>query len=230
MNSKLIILHGWTYSTTKWKPFLKLLKAHNVEYEMLKIPGLTAPLGSIWTLDDYISWLERITKDEERITLLGHSNGGRIAAAFAATFPEEVSHLILIDSAGVVHKDLKTQLKKFVFGSLSKIGKRVIRSNMFRNLLYEVIGEKDYNRADPVMKKTMVNLISKDLTQEFGQITIPTLIIWGKNDKVTPPSDAKKINNLVSGSRLEIIDDARHSPQFSHPKEVVSMILNFISK
>src|SRR3989344_6868211 len=103
MNSKLIILHGWAYSTEKWKSFLNLLEEDGVEYEMLKIPGLTAPLKRVWTINDYMGWLRKqVISYKLPVVLLGHSNGGRIAAAFAAKYPSKVSKLILIDSAGIV--------------------------------------------------------------------------------------------------------------------------------
>ena len=226
---KVYILHGWTYSTEKWEPFLKILRENGVEYKVLKIPGLTAPLSNIWTLDDYTSWLNRITKNEERITLLGHSNGGRIAAAFTAKYPGRVSHLILIDSAGIIDRGLRAILKKYLFEFVAKTGKKIIRSSSVRNLLYRAIGEQDYNRADPILKRTMINLISENLDPSFAKITVPTLIIWGGNDKITPISDGKKINELIHGSKLEVIDTAKHSPQFTHPQKTTEIILKFLA-
>lgn len=226
----LIILHGWSYSTEKWKPFLKLLERNGIEHEMLKIPGLTAPLGNVWTLDDYISWLHRQTsKIHHPISMLGHSNGGRIAAAFSAKYPDKISSLILIDSAGIIHRDIKTLLKKGFFGTAAKIGKRITNSHLIRDLFYKVVGEQDYLRADPNLKKTMFNLISRDLEQAFSKIKVPTLIIWGENDKITPVSDGKKIHNLVLNSKLEIIKNARHSPQLTHSNQVAKLILQFIN-
>ena len=225
----LIILHGWSYSTDKWEPFLKALKEKGVEYKMPKIPGLTAPLGNVWTLDDYVFWLEKQTADSKKpITILGHSNGGRIAAAFAAKFPEKVSHLVLIDSAGIIRKNLKTMLKKRLFDAIAKLGKRVTNLDSIRNLFYKAVGEQDYNKANPILKKTMLNLISQDLTPVFSKLTTPTLIVWGDNDKVTPISDGRKIHGLISGSKFEIIKNARHSPQFTNSKKIADLVTQFI--
>lgn len=225
----IIILHGWDYSTKKWEPFLRLLKNAGIKYKVLKIPGLTAPLDKAWTLDDYVSWLERITKNEELITILGHSNGGRIAAAFAAKFPEKAYQLVLINSAGIIRNDLKTLLKKVLFGTAAKIGKRITSKKSIRNLFYKVVGEKDYNKSDPILKETMINLISQDLEPIFSKINVPALIIWGKDDKVTPLSDGRKIHGLIGDSKFEVIEKARHSPQFTHPKAVVKIILKFLN-
>lgn len=229
MNSKLIILHGWAYSTEKWEPFLRLLKDVGIEYEMLKIPGLTTPLKRIWTLDDYLTWLDqKVVSYKLPVILLGHSSGGRIASAFAAKYQGKVSNLILIDSAGIIHRNLHTQVKKSLFGLAAKIGKRITRSSTVRNLFYKAISEQDYNKADPVLKKTMINLISYDLTETFKKTTVPTLIIWGENDKITPLSDGELINRLIQNSEFRIIPGANHSPQFTHPKEVANLAIDFI--
>src|SRR5436309_1754011 len=95
---KIFILHGWTYSIERWEPFINELRKHGIEPEMLQIPGLTAPLDEVWRLDDYVEWLKEIVeKEKDKVTLLGHSNGGRIGLAFAAKYPDKVEKLFLID-------------------------------------------------------------------------------------------------------------------------------------
>lgn len=226
-NSKLIILHGWTCNTEKWGPFFKLLKQNRIEYEMLKIPGLTTPLNEVWTLDDYVSWLDKKTKSESRITLLGHSNGGRISLAYTLKHPEKVSHLILIDSAGIYHNEISLWLKRFVFKNLSRF-KKIAYSSVLKNLLYKLAREGDYNKASANMKKTMQNLIESDLTDQMKKISAPTTIIWGENDTTTPLLDAKLMKEKIRNSRLFVIRGAKHSPQFSNPEEVVKIIKEVI--
>lgn len=228
MNSKLIILHGWTYDTDKWEPFLKILSENGVEYNMLKIPGLTAPLSGVWGLSDYVAWLKKeVGRSREKVILIGHSNGGRIAAAFAALYPERVACLVLIDSAGIIRRDIKTLIKKNLFKIVAAAGKKITKSDKIRDLLYKVVGEQDYNRASKTVKKTMLNLISEDLETTFSKIVVPTLVVWGENDGVTPLSDGRKINSLIKGSEFLIIEGARHSPQFSNKEQVAGPIIGF---
>jgi len=111
---------------------------------------------------------------------LGHSNGGRIAAYFAAEHPEKVQKLILIDSAGIYHKELFIQLKRFVFKTVSGIGKKLTSSEALKNFMYYLVGEHDYQKASPNMKLSMVNLTHHDLTPFLPKIKVPTLIIWGE--------------------------------------------------
>lgn len=222
---KTLILHGWTYSTEKWEPFITSLKDNGLHAELLKIPGLTEKLDSVWNIDNYVSWLKRKIGSDKKVILIGHSNGGRILLAFALKYPEKVKHLILIDSAGIYHNELPIRLKRFVFKTIANIGRRITKSESLRKTLYKLSRESDYEKASPIVKQTMVNLITFDISSFLSKVKIPTLIIWGGQDKATPLSDGKLMHKLIKGSKLFIIKSARHSPQFTHVDEVTQTIL-----
>lgn len=224
--SKIYILHGWAYSIEKWQPFVDLLKEKGFEPVMLNVPGLTAPLDEIWDVDDYVNWLKKILEKENgKVILLGHSNGGRIALSFASKYPEKVDRLILIDSAGIYHNELPIRIKRFAFGSLSKAGKKITNSAKLRKIFYRFVREHDYEKANPTLRQTMRNLITYDSFPLLSKIKTPTTIIWGENDKVTPASDSKIMQKEIAGATLHIIRDARHSPQFTHAQEVSEIVL-----
>lgn len=228
---KVIILHGWTYSIDKYEAINAALRSKGLEPDMLKIPGLTEKLGveKVWTLDNYIEWLRQIINNQkDKVILIGHSNGGRIALNFAIKYPQEVSSLILIDSAGIYHNELYIRMKRLVFTTLAKIGKRITKSQILRNLLYKMTRESDYKNASVHMGKTMVNLIESDMLLNLNKIIVPTLIIWGDNDRALPLKDGKKMHELIKNSTLKIIKGARHSPQFTNPEEVAKLIYEYI--
>lgn len=226
---KIIILHGWTYSLEKWQAFLELLKEKGIEPVMLNVPGLTSEKDKVWDIENYVNWLkEIINKEKDRVVLIGHSNGGRIALNFAIKYPEKISNLILIDSAGIYHNELPLALKRVIFKTLAKFGAQTLgRVHLLRNLLYKMAGESDYKNANSNMKQTMINLLNSDKFLKPENIQTPTLIIWGGKDKITPLSDGLLINKLIKNSKLEIIKDARHSPQFTHPQKVAKIIQQF---
>ncbi|OGE30701.1 hypothetical protein A3C59_03225 [Candidatus Daviesbacteria bacterium RIFCSPHIGHO2_02_FULL_36_13] len=219
---KILVLHGWTYSTEKWDPFMDIISS-KTDVELLKIPGLTEKLEAVWNLDNYVEWLKTKIGDS-KVILIGHSNGGRISLAFANKYPEKVSKLILIDSAGIYHNELPIRLKRLVFKIIAKLGKKIINSEKLRKILYKLSREGDYENASPTVKKTMLNLITTDISFLLPEIKIPTLIIWGENDNTTPLKDGALMHKLIRGSKLKIISGARHSPQFTHPKEVAKII------
>lgn len=223
------ILHGWTYSIDKYKKISSLLSLKGLKTTILKVPGLTAKIEKSWDLNDYILWLKKIVnKEKDRVVLIGHSNGGRIAAAFASIYPKNLERLILIDCAGIPHDGLHAKLRLMFFSTLAKLGKKVSSSVLLKNLLYKMTGENDYNNATHFMKKTMTNLIKKDLSLSLTKITTPTLIVWGEYDKVTPLNDAKIIRRLIKDSKLHIIKGAKHSPHFTHAEEVADIIFKTV--
>lgn len=225
--NKILVLHGWTYSTEKWEPFIKALKNKGFDAKLLKIPGLTEKLENVWNIDNYVSWLnEKIGNN--KVILIGHSNGGRILLSFTLKYPQKIKHLILIDSAGIYHNELPIRLKRFVFKNIAKIGRKITTSEKLRKFLYKLSRESDYEKASPIVRQTMVNLITYDLRNNLDKIKVPTLIIWGKHDKATPLSDGTLMHYLIPNSKMHVIETAKHSPQFTHVKEVTAMIMEEI--
>lgn len=227
---KIYILHGWAYSTERWKPFIDKLQKGNIETELLKIPGLTAPLNEVWNIDDYVEWLDKtLSKEKNKLILLGHSNGGLISLAYTLKYPNKVKQLILMDSTGIYHNELPIRLKRFAFASAARIGKKLTNSAAMRKLLYKLARAHDYEKApDKIVQDTMLNLIRTDLKNKFNLIKIPTLIIWGKNDQVTPAADGEVMKNEIKNSSLYIINRARHSPQLTHPNDTAEIIIKNI--
>lgn len=224
---KVIILHGWTKTLDKWQPLLDALKTKGVNADLPKIPGLTGNLNEVWKLSDYVQWLKNITdKEKDKVVLIGHSNGGKIALAFTNKYPEKVEKLILINSSGIYHDELLLKIKRTIFKTLAKVGKRLTSSKLMKNLLYKLARESDYKDLDNKARQTMINLLNSDKNLNISQISVPTLIIWGENDKTTPLSDGLLMNSLIKNSKMKIIKDARHSPQFTHPNEVADLIVN----
>lgn len=221
---KLFILHGWAYNTREtWAPLLALLTARDINYEFLLIPGLTDGTDPVWTLDDYVAWLKNKTEGYEKFALYGHSNGGRISIAFAAKYPEKVARLILEDSAGIPPRGLR-RIKRDLLRSLSKLGHVLTGSEHLRTFVHKLIRENDYRNATPNMRKTLANLVAVDLTPDLGTIQAPTLIIWGKKDNTTPLWIGNVIHEGIQGSRMHIIQDARHSPHITHPEVLAGLV------
>ncbi len=222
---KIYILHGWAYSSEKWKPLISELISDKLKVEMLKIPGLTAPLDKVWDIDDYVEWLRKILEEEAAdIILVGHSNGGLIALAYCVKYSNRVSKLFLIDTTGIYHKELPLRVKRYVLGSVAKFGKMVTDSPRMKKLLYRIAGAHDYENASVMGRQTMRNLIRVDLQEKLSKIKIPTVIIWGSRDQVTPAKDSKIFSEKIENSKLYVIPTARHSPQITNYKEVAEII------
>jgi pimeloyl-ACP methyl ester carboxylesterase len=227
---KITILHGWAVdpqNQTKWQPLISELEKSGYECEFLLIPGLSAPLDEVWQLNDFVKWLETKLAGQERVILLGHSFGGQLSIRYTAQHPEQVQQLILIDSSGIRDNRPQAQVKRAVFMTAAKVGKTVFRGEVFRKILYKIAREHDYQQAPSTLRPTMANVVREQVLSDLPQLSCPTLIIWGENDRVTPSWMGKIFAEKISGSVLKIIKEARHSPQFTHVTEVVHSITEF---
>ncbi|MBI2798641.1 alpha/beta hydrolase [Candidatus Saccharibacteria bacterium] len=229
MRPRIYVVHGWAYDLSKWEKLMTYLKSKDVEPTMLKVPGLTAPSKEIWDLQKYTDWLKDQTKSAKQpFVLVGHSNGGRICANFVIQNPERVRQLILIDSAGVHHDQATLKLRLRMFKAAAKAGKKITRSPKLKKLLYKASRAHDYERAPENMKQTMVNLQRDNKNLHFEEVRVPTTIIWGEDDKLTPLSDGKQIHEQIKGSKLQVIKEGRHSPFYTNPEIVGDTILELL--
>lgn len=226
---KVFIVHGWTYSLDKWTELISILDKAGIETEQLRVPGLTSPSSKVWTIGEYVEWLKQQLEGEVKPVVIGHSNGGRIALAFASKYPDALSKLILVDSAGVYHGDILSKTKRAGFKTAAKIGKPLSKIPIAKKVFYRLIGAKDYYKAPANMKKTMRNMLAADRKLNLKNVKIPIQLIWGSNDSATPLSDGRKLQKALNAP-LEIIAGAGHSPHASHPHKVAEIIIKSVGE
>jgi len=230
MKKQVFVIHGWTYSLDKWADVTAALKKRGIDVVLLKVPGLTSPSTKTWDIAGYVDWLNKQLKHTEKPIVIGHSNGGRIALAFTQKFPDKIHKLILIDSAGVAHNKLVPRAKLKVLRGVSKAGKALSRVPPVKKAFYKIIGAQDYLNAPPNMKRTMQNMLQADQTMNFQAVRVPTTIIWGRDDAITPIKDGRKLEKSIANAKLFTVDNARHAPFFSHPDEVADLIINVLAE
>ena len=216
--SKLYIIHGWTYTTTPWTKTIALLEKRGFEIEMLNVPGLTSPSKKVWTIEDYVKWADRSIPDGS--VALGHSNGGRILLNLCIEKPEKIKHLILLDAAGVYEpsrkRDLMRKLSKRL-GFLKKVPG-------VAKLWHKIAGATDYAKAPKNMKQTLSNMLDSDKNLDMSKVTVPTSILWGSADNVTPPRQAEVMYERIQNSDLKIFPGWTHAPYLSHPDALAKAI------
>jgi pimeloyl-ACP methyl ester carboxylesterase len=98
--------------------------------------------------------------------------------------------------------------------------------NALRRKLYGALGSDYFNAGS--LKETFKKVVSEDLSEYAAKITIPTLLIWGRNDASTPLSQAEKIHELIEHSQLDIVMDAGHFVHKKKPAEVAKFITAFL--
>ena len=110
------------------------------------------------------------------------------------------------------------------------LGLDVMKSRLYKKY-YERFASQDYKNAKPIMREILKKTVAKDLTNSAKKITIPTILIYGENDTVTPPYFGKKYNKLIEKSSLYILPTFNHNTILSAGKyQVSSIILNSIKE
>ena len=238
----ILILHGWGSLAAKWDNVRKLLEKEGIKVFVPDLPGFGAepPPSQPWSVDDYMEWVKSYCEKNNlsQFFLLGHSFGGGIAVKFYCAFPEKVYKIILLSPALRRWRSLK----QWIFLIVAKLGKFDFSitglvllwplEEKFKKVLYKLAGTTDYHKLDingmVTMKETFKRISREDLIHCLPEIKIPTLVIWGGKDAVTPLKQAYLIKKEINGAKLEIVEGGEHGLQLQNPEILAEKIMRFI--
>ena len=206
-----------------------------------KTPAPPSPKASegqgpttVWGVEEYANFVDQFVErlGLVKFVLAGHSFGGQTAIQFAVMYPGRLGKLVLIAAAGVrrtpgVFKKLVMGVAKLASFLLYLVPFEDLRNNI-RSALYMLIRRRDYIRTQGVMRDVFKKVITQDLTAKFSKISVPTLLIWGDKDEMTPVQDAYLMQELIPNSKLEIIEGAKHALNFQAPEVLAQKMLEFL--
>ena len=191
----------------------------------------------------------------DRVTLVGHSLGGGIAAQFAYQYPHMVERLVLVSSGGVTNDvSIALRVAALPMGSEALTALRLPGALPALQLAgaaaRTLIGSTKYGRDLPDGLRLLAKLREPAALSAFsrtlravvdgrGQLvtmldrsylmpSVPKQIIWGEDDIVIPVSHARLAHAAMPGSRLDVFEDSGHLPFHDHPDRFVEIIERFI--
>jgi pimeloyl-ACP methyl ester carboxylesterase len=235
----ILILHGWGGSSHSWSKVQEILAQDNFEVICPDFPGFGKSQNppKPWGIDDYVNFLSDFVRklNLEKFFLVAHSFGGGLAARFLSYFPEKVKALILCNAV-VIRPRKKFSLRRAIAVLLTKFSSPIFSISFFkrtiyplaRKIVYKIAGTYDYYLTEGVMRETFKRIIKEDSKDYTSQIKVPTLIVWGKEDKILSLEDAILMKKLILNSKLEIIEKADHNPHRKAPEELAKIILKFL--
>ena len=229
MNSKrnLVFLHGWGVSSQIFTPLFYYLKNDFSVYAP-DLPGFgNSPINRPMFLADYAEIVGNFLEKNkiEKPIVIGHSFGGAVAAKFSLLYPNKISKLILVSASAIRQPRRKMILLKKVADFLKPLLPEKLRKFVLKLLKLD---QTDYAQIEsPELKETFKNVIAEDLKHDLSLIKSPTLIIWGKNDAVTPLAEGELIAKSIPGTKLEIIKNAGHFVFLEKPEEFIKLIKEF---
>ena len=232
----LLILHGWGSSSDSWVKVAELIAEKGYAVIAPDLPGFgkTSAPSAVWGVEEYADFVNDFAQKLglRKFILTGHSFGGQMAIQFAVQHPEKAEKLVLLAAAAVrctpgVAKKLVMAVAKSVSFLLYLVPFEDLRHNI-KNALYMAIRRPDYMKTQGIMRDVFKKVITQDLTAKFSKISVPTLIIWGDKDEMTPVQDAYLMDELIPNSKLEVIEGGKHALNFQMPEKLSVSITQFL--
>lgn len=228
----LMLLHGLFGALSNFKDLIEYFGPRmNVVVPILPIFDL--PLRK-----DALSWLVQYVnefveyKGYSQVHVLGNSLGGHIALLFALDNPNKIASVVLTGSSGLFESAMGTsfpQRNNYEYIKKKTEDTFYNPNTATQELVDEVFGiVKDRNRAIRIIA-TAKSAIRHNLGDNLHEIKAPTLLIWGQQDKVTPPFVGEKFHELIDSSRLFFVDKCGHAPMMEQPQEFNDLLVNFLN-
>lgn len=213
------MLHGYQAGAAYWfpHPLPRLSAEHHVLAPDLPGFGRSGPMAE-YSLAAYTQVLSRFLDklNVERVNLLGHSMGGQVAIALAATHPERINKLVLVDSAGL-------PLPKPLWGMPLRM--LADRSSLYFGLYPTLMRLSARMRAG---REGIRMLVQEPITSSLRALTMPTLVVWGAQDRIVPLKYGRQLAKGIANSRLVVISGTGHLPFYGAPQRFAGHILTFL--
>lgn len=229
-----LFLHGWGDASSGSVALQKEL-AKNYKVLAPDLPGFgktqLPPEG--WDLDNYASFVGALLDKldlEQPYAVIGHSNGGAVAVRSIAMDTLKPEKLVLLAASGVragktLRKAMMQTLAKL--GNVATIGMPERYRKALRKQLYKSAGS-DMMTVES-MQDTFKKIIRQDVQAEAAEITQPTLLIFGADDKDVPPHMAERYKQLIKDSRLEMLPNTGHFVHLDKPEQTITLIKEFLA-
>jgi len=229
----LVILHGIMGGLSN---FDKVIAHFSNDFKVLmpELPIYTFPLlktsvkGFAKFLYDFLEY-----KKVDKAILLGNSLGGHVALYFTNKNPEKVLAMILTGSSGLYEKSMGDSYpKRKNYDYIKQKAQEVFHNpKVATKELVDEVFEVVNNRMKVIRTLALAkSAIRHNMAKDLPNIHVPTCLIWGKDDKVTPPEVAEDFKRLLPDADLYWIDHCGHAPMMEHPEQFIKIMDEWLLK
>jgi pimeloyl-ACP methyl ester carboxylesterase len=251
-----VLIHGVAGRAGQWDQTAQLLAEHHtvIAPDLLGHGDSAKPRGD-YSLGAHASGIRDllIALKVERASVVGHSLGGGIAMQFAYQFPERCERLVLVSSGGLgeeVHPLLRAatlpgaefvlpllahprvvDIASVIPRALGRIGlrTRVDLEEMARG--YQSLSNADAQSAFIHTLRAVIDPRGQRIDASdrlYLASKMPSLIVWGRRDRIIPVEHARPAHKAMPGSRLELFDEAGHFPHLDDPLRFARTLQAFL--
>ena len=218
----ILFIHGFPLNHTLWSPVSEILKEHyTCIMPDLRGHGKSSVSDSV-TISEMASDLHKLLdkmKIDKPVTVCGLSMGGYVTFEFIRQNPKRVSHVILADTRANADDDAKKQERKVIADKVSQEGSKIVADGMITHLFADNAPQNLKDEWQKKMAQTpkegmVASLLAmadrRDSNDFLSEIKVPTLLVVGNSDLITPPNVHELMHEKIPNSKLEIIKDAGH--------------------
>lgn len=233
----ILFLHGLVGLNEHWIDVAKRASQHSrcvmLELPLLQLRGEDCSIAGVTELT--IRFIEQHlrTNGGPAPLVVGNSFGGHVALRIALDRPDLVRGLVLAGSSGLIEKSMvrEVQIRPTREWLSEKIGELFHdRSKMREADLDRAFAELSNRVGARAMIKLSRSARRNHLGKKIGNITMPTLLIWGKQDIVTPPEAAEQFLKLIPDSRIVWLEPCGHAPMMECPDPFANALVDFIDE
>lgn len=186
-------------------------------------------------IDGLVKFIEEFVafRNIDNLTILGNSLGGHVGLVYALKNEQKVRRLVLTGSSGLFENSMGGSFPKR--GSYEYIKERVGYTFYDPNTATTELIDEVFEITKSIPKCLRIVAIAKsaqrhNLAGELHRIKVPTLLVWGLNDTITPSIVAHEFNRLIVGSELQFIDHCCHAPMMETPVEFNNILTRFLDE
>ena len=246
----IVLIHGTSASLHTWDGWVAALSPHRRVIRM-DLPGfgLTGPAPDAdYSMARYTGFmrdlLDLLKLDE--VVMAGNSLGGGIAWQTALAHPTRVRQLVLVDATGypLQPQSMPIGFRLAQISWLAPVTQKILPRQTIEASVRNVYGQPD--KVSPALVDRYYELTLREgnrasLTQRFqyrsndaalagqiSQLRLPTLILWGSEDRLIPPDHAQRFQQAIAGSELLVFEGLGHVPHEENPEATVQAVKRFL--
>jgi 2-hydroxy-6-oxonona-2,4-dienedioate hydrolase len=227
----LMLLHGLFGALSNFSDLIEHFKhTHKVIVPILPLYDLDLLHTTVKGLAKHVQqFIDH--KGYDQIHLLGNSLGGHVGLVYILSHPEKIKTLTLTGSSGLFENAMGDSYPKR--GDYEYIRAKTAETFYDPAVATKELVDEVFEITNSRIKVIKIIALAKsairnNLGEELGQIKVPTLLIWGKNDKVTPPFVAEDFHKLIPNSELAFIDQCGHAPMMEVPNAFNEILEQFL--
>lgn len=228
----LILLHGLFGALSNWKRVVEQFSKHfRVVIPMLPIYEMPIKEAGLEGLQKFVEDFVELMKID-RMIIMGNSLGGHVGLLYTLHNGPKVDKLILTGSSGLFENSMGGSYPRR--GSYDYVNERVAYTFYDPAIASKELVDEVFETTKSIPKCMRIVAIAKsaqrnNLANDLPNIKVPTLLVWGLNDTITPPMVAYEFNRLIPNALLRFVDKCCHAPMMEQPEVFNEIVEKFLS-